>query len=346
MSYLSDIGQQPRVLRSLLTTYQESDLWSHLQRVWQTGKYQRIILTGMGASYNALLPTWLFLNQQGLPALHVETSELIYYLPALLQQSCLWIVVSQSGESIEIRRCLEELNAHPHKSFIVSVTTEPGNHLAHHSDLPLHTQAGVEVGVATKTYTSTLALLHWLARALVDQLQTQDFHLWDQLATAIESQLQDWMTWLTPAMQQVKQVTSFALIARCPSLASALNGGLILKEAVRLPAEGFSGGRFRHGPLEMLAPQLGVLCFTPPGPTLDLQKRLAVDIANCGGHPICIGEPVAGANAINLTLPPCHEACCPGLNILVVQLLAAQLAQQRGITPGDFQWGKKVVQTE
>ncbi len=347
MSYLSDICQQPTVLRSLLSTYQSAQVWQLLHQTWQQGDYQSLVLTGMGASYNALVPTWLYLNQQGTAALHIETSELIYYLSSLLQRSCLFVVVSQSGESIEIRRLLEKLKAQSSKdSFIVSVTNEPGNSLSNQSDLSLHTQAGAEVGVATKTYTSTLALLHWLGRALMDHLQPQDYQVWDGIAAAIETRLRDWQIWLKPAVEHLRPATHYALIARGPSLASAINGGLILKEAVRLPAEGFSGGQFRHGPLEMLTPNLGILMFTTPGQTVALQHRLAQDIVGCGSAPVCIGEAVNVPGVINLTLPAFNEECDPGLNILAVQLLAAQLAEQAGIIPGKFRWGGKVVQTE
>ena len=350
MSYLSNILEQPTILRSVLQTYPQADpVWERLYQEWQQGPYQTLILTGMGGSYNALYPLWFQLNQRGIPALHIETSELIHYLPQWVQQQCFWVVVSQSGQSIEIRRLVEQLEAKQtahSPSFMVSVTNGQDNPLAEYSDLPLCTNAGTEVGVATKTYTSTLTLLHLMAGALTGQLRSQDYIAWHALAEDMERCLADWPIWLAPGFNQVRAVSSFALVGRGPALASAMNGALILKEAVRLPSEGLSGGQFRHGPMEMVFPEVGVLVFTSAGPTVALSQRLAMDVAECGGQVICVGQAVTDPGVANLPLPDCGEYLNPALEVVAVQLLAAQLAEQAGITAGQFRWSGKVIQQE
>jgi glutamine---fructose-6-phosphate transaminase (isomerizing) len=345
MSYLANILEQPAVLRSQLQTYKEHDIW---QQVQQSSKnYQTVVLTGMGASFNALYPTWFYLHQQGISAIHIEASELVHYSDALLKQRCLLVVVSQSGTSVEIGRMIERVQASGSQPSIISVTTDADNNLAQHSTLQLCTQAGAEVGVATKTYTSTLLLLHWLGRAIAGQLQPQDYLAGSAIATASAAILENWQTWIEAAYQQFQDVNYVALIGRGPSLTSALNGGLILKEAVRLPAEGFSGGRFRHGPMELLSPQVGCMVFTTPGRTLALSQRLATDIAHRGGQLVTIGDAIAGTERhAHLELPEVDEFLSPILEILGPQLLAAKLAEQRGLIPGEFRWSGKVVHIE
>jgi glutamine---fructose-6-phosphate transaminase (isomerizing) len=344
MNYLANILEQPAVLRSQHQTYKEHDIWSQIQAI---ATDQTVILTGMGASFNALYPTWFYLHQQGIPAVHIEASELIHYSDSLLQQRCLLVVVSQSGTSVEIGRLMEQVQASDSNPVIVSVTTDLDNNLAKNSNLQLCTQAGAEVGVATKTYTSTLLLLHWLARAIAGELQPDDYVAGDAIATAAATLLEHWQTWIEPAYQQLQETTYIALMGRGPSLTSALNGGLILKEAVRLPAEGFSGGRFRHGPMELLSPQVGCIVFTTPGRTLALSQQLAWDIAERGGQLVTIGRAIADAKPhAHLPLPDIDETLSPILEILGPQLLAAKLAEQRGLTPGAFRWSGKVVHTE
>jgi glutamine---fructose-6-phosphate transaminase (isomerizing) len=353
MSYLSNILEQPQILRSVTAVYKESPDWDRLSQFWIAHPSCRLVLTGLGASFNALYPLRYYLHQQGIAALHLDTGELIHYLPQMLAlpQPLMLVVVSQSGESIEIKRLLEQLSGlrTEVKPWVVSVTNIVGNTLAQHSNLALFTQAGAEVGVATKTYTSTLAVLHWLGRALVSAAgapDPQDYLDVLYAAQQCEELLQDWETQLEPAFAAVKQATSFALVARGPSIASACNGALVLQEAARKPATGFVGSQFRHGPMELLSPQLATFLFTLPGRTLALSQSMAKDICDRGGCLVTIGTQVPGLTSPHIPLPEMDEWISPMVNIVAVQLLVEKLAKAAGITPGNFQWAGKVIQQE
>lgn len=343
MSYRSDVLEQPQVLRALIQTYRQDQVWSLLAAHPQSP----IILTGMGASYNALYPAWFYLNQQGKIALHLETSALIHYLPTLLDSPCLIVAVSQSGESIEIQRLVEQIELrrrHNRKSpVLISVTNSAQNTLAAQSDISLPTDAGPEVGIATKTYTSSLLLLNFIAKALVGNLHAQDFEMGEAIAAPMQAFLEE--NAITSAFDALESSTYVAIIGRGPALATAKNGALILKEGVRLPAEGYSGGQFRHGPREMISPNIGLIVLTSPGPTLDLNQRLASDILDYEGTLVCIGQPAT--EGINIPLATIEDTSLhPILEILPIQLLAAQLAESKKITPGEFRWSGKVVHQE
>jgi glutamine---fructose-6-phosphate transaminase (isomerizing) len=350
MSYLSNILEQPQILRSVTAAYKESSEWEHLSTFWAAHPSCRLVLTGLGASFNALYPLRYFLHQQGISALHLDTGELIHYLPQMLTlpQPLMLVVVSQSGESIEIKKLLEQLSelSAETRPWVVSITNISGNALAQQSDLALLTQAGAEVGVATKTYTSTLAVLHWLGRALTRLPQPQSYLDVFQAAQRCEDLLQNWELRLEPAFDAVREATSFALVARGPSIASACNGALVLQEAARKPAAGFVGSQFRHGPMEMLSPQLATLLFTLPGRTLALSQGMAKDICDRGGTLVTIGSKVPGLNNAHIALPEMDEWVSPMVNIVVVQLLVAKLAEAAGIIPGQFRWAGKVIQQE
>ncbi len=354
MNYLDNILEQPHILRSVTYAHKESSVWEQVHQAWSARPQHRLVLTGLGASYNALHPARYYLHQQGLAALHLDTGELIHYLPELLQQPIFLVIVSQSGESIEIQKLLDRLAQHSNtdsSTWTVSVTNQPGNRLAEHSDLALYTQAGSEVGVATKTYTSTLAILHWLARAIANQLKPQDYVDVLQCADQCEQFLKNWQDTVQPAVEAVSEAVSFALVARGPSIASAYNGALGLQEAARMPAAGYMGSQFRHGPMEVLSPQLGTLLFTLPDCTLELSQRMAQDICDRGGCLVTIGAatPALGDGRINcahISLHGANEWVSPIINIVPIQLLVAQLAEARGIVPGQFRWSGKVIHQE
>ncbi|WP_299484558.1 SIS domain-containing protein [Acaryochloris sp. IP29b_bin.137] len=345
MTYWSDVQEQPQILHALIQTYQQSQVWSQL--IADSGL---IVLSGMGASYNALYPAWFYLNQQGRTALHLETSTLIHYLPSLLGTCEVMVVVSQSGESIEIKKLVEQLETRRRQDLktpvLISVTNSAQNTLANYGDISLPTHAGAEVGIATKTYTSSMLMLNFVAKALVGQLQSQDF----ETGTAIATLCQDWLDKKTAsveaAFEAFQAITYMALIGRGPALATAHNGALIFKEGVRLPAEGYSGGQFRHGPREMISADLGLLVLTSPDATLDLNLRLAADILDYGGRLVCIGQPGSPAG-VSIALPSAIDSLYyPILEILPIQLLAARLASDRNLEPGVFRWSGKVVDQE
>lgn len=345
MSYQSDVLEQPQVLRTLIHTYQHHKVWSLLSAYPQ----RSILLTGMGASYNALYPAWFYLNQQGKIALHLETSALIHYLPTLLEGPSIIVAVSQSGESIEIQKLVEQIESHRHHNaqspVLISVTNSAQNTLADHSDVALPTAAGPEVGIATKTYTSSMLVLHFIARALVGQLQPQDFEYGDAIASQTQTFLKESQTDISTAFNTLKASTYISIIGRGPALATANNAALMLKEGVRLPAEGYSGGQFRHGPREMIVPQIGSIVLTSPDTTLGINQRLASDILDYGGQVVCIGQPTVGIT--HISLPEIEDVFLhPLLEILPIQLLVAQLANQQNMTPGEFRWSGKVVDQE
>lgn len=345
MSYRSDVLEQPQVLHALIQTYRQDQVWSLLA----TYSQKLVILTGMGASYNALYSAWFYLNQQGKTALHIETSALIHYLPSLLDTPCIIVAVSQSGESIEIQRLVEQVETRRRPNLkspiLISVTNSAQNTLADHSDVALPTHAGPEVGVATKTYTSSLLLLNFVAKALAGQICSQDFENGDAIASTSQGILEQSHDAIAMAFNALSSSTYIAIIGRGPALGTAKNGALILKEGVRLPAEGYSGGQFRHGPREMVSAEIGVLVLTSPDLTLALNQRLASDIIEYGGVVVCIGRPTT--ESIHIPLPTVKDASLhPILEILPIQLLAAQLAENKGITPGEFRWSGKVVHQE
>ena len=73
----------------------------------QQGKYDRILITGMGASYHSGYPAWLMLSRAGVPAIWVDTAELIHHARGLVTAKTLLWMTSQSGRSVEITAALD-----------------------------------------------------------------------------------------------------------------------------------------------------------------------------------------------------------------------------------------------
>ena len=72
------------------------------------------------------------------------------------------VAVSQSGQTIEVRKIVSEVRG---KMKVIGVTNEPTSWLAENSDVVLPMVAGEETGSTSKTYVNTLAVLSMLACA-------------------------------------------------------------------------------------------------------------------------------------------------------------------------------------
>lgn len=341
--FLEEILSQPRVLRATLDRYLEDEsLLRAVSRVTVQGRYQLVLLTGMGSSYFALYPACVYLNEHGLSAIMVEASELLHYYKGLVSDRVLVVIASQSGETAEVKKLLSEVRG---STSIVSLTNDAENYLVRNSDLPLFLYAGQESGPASKTHTATISVSLLLAMSLTSTMSEQRVQGLYAAVEAMASFLERWREKIDALFDFLGKVDCLSLLGRGPSLASAMAGALILKEAAKMRAEGMSAGQFRHGPLEAVSPDLAAIVFAMPGRTRDINLRLAHDIAEFGVRVIIIGsdEGLQGERVLNLTLPFLEEFSSPLLEIIPIQLLSWRIATEKCLQPGKFDKAKKVT---
>lgn len=337
--YINDILAQPQALRDTLAALREppaslSDIASDLQK----HRYQRIVLTGMGGSFAALQPLWQTLAQAGHAPLLVETSELIYSAPALLQPDTLLIVVSQSGRSAEIVRVLEMANG----ATVLAITNTAGSPLAQKAQCALVTQAGEESNVSCKTYVTALAALA-LCGAVLGQGDWAAVHAQLAQSAGVVDFYVSQVDGISSLMAERVTSNSLALCGRGASLAAAMCGGLILKEAAKFHSEGMGSAAFRHGPLELATTGLCVFVYEDTPDVAPLNARLVSDVNAAGGHGYLIGP---NAEDAVFRLPEVPAAALPILEILPAQMLSVGIARRKGIEPGMFIVNTKVTATE
>ena len=126
-----------------------------------------------------------------------------------------------------------------------------------------------------------------------------------------------------------------------------MTGALVTKETAKLPTEGMVGGQYRHGPLEGMEPGTVITIFGGTDHARELNIKLARDLIDLGGSVLWIGEDAGIKGATTLELV-CNldQWVRPIAEIVPIQLLAAHLAQHRGLVPGKFRYITKVTTTE
>ena len=164
--YLRDILHQPLALENTLASLETSKPLQNVAARLNQGKFQRVVLTGMGSSFHALHPLNLELISHGFTALMVETSELVHYKNRFFDPKTLIIAVSQSGQSAEMVRLVQTNHK---RCTVIAVTNTPGSPLAKHANATVLTQAGNEFSVSCKTYVTAVMALKWLGGVLCER---------------------------------------------------------------------------------------------------------------------------------------------------------------------------------
>jgi glucosamine--fructose-6-phosphate aminotransferase (isomerizing) len=342
-TYLQDILSQPAALRTALDRFDLEPLKPYI-RALRNGEYDRLILTGMGASGYAAYPAWLQLLEAGFPAFWVDSAELSHYAQRLITRRSLVWLISQSGRSAEILRLIDLMQATP-PAALITTTNDLASPLAQAAGLTLPLEAAVEETVSTRTYLNSLAISQLVARALFSE--DLDSHYYDLRKTAdgIASYLANWGEHLLTLEGLIGMPRHLLLVGRGPSMAAVLTGALIIGEAAKFPALGLNAAQFRHGPLEMVGSQLTVLVYGGLDETDALNRHLLHELLGFGTAAFWLSPSPQGELSA-LTMPQASGIGLPLAEIVPIQLLSVHLARQMGVVPGKFLYSGKVTLTE
>jgi glutamine---fructose-6-phosphate transaminase (isomerizing) len=302
----------------------------------------RSVVVGVGASLNASITLENLLCAHGCSSSSVEAGEFLHYRRETHRGAAV-VVVSRSGESIEIARLLSALHG---RVAIVGVTSEPRSTLARAADIVLEVGNLPDEMVAIQSYTGTLLTLYLLGMAVAQML--------DQAQQEIEALLRNFPAWISANLAESRTWDEFLerdapiyTLGRGPSLASALQGALLFNEIAKAPAVGMAVASFRHGPIEVVDQRFRGLIFASQGRTRDLNVGLARDIVRFGGKVRLIGARGTDGSGLQwLHTPPCSELLAPLVEIVPVQVAAMRLAQLRGIVVGSFRYASQVTVDE
>ena len=343
-----DILSQPEGLRSLAGSL---DALRRATHGLDLTSFERIVLTGMGASHYATYSAWLALVAAGYPAWWIDTAELVHDAPGLLQPDTLIVAASQSGRSAETIALLDILEGGPPRTELLAITNDPISPLAARAHRVAEIRAGSEHAVGTRTYLNTLAAASILVRlASEHDGETTIAEAKIDLVSAA-TDLAAWLEGYDNRLQEIALALArtttppVTIIARGASLASALEGALVIKEAAKHPIEAMGGGQFRHGPIETAGGGTSFIVLGS-GSHVVRSERLALDLMRAGAKVFWLGTgPPLGA--IPLPMPRARSALGERIaETVTLQLASVALARAAFFEPGRFRTAMKVTLTE
>lgn len=218
----------------------------------------RLILLGMGGSHAVGRIVEPLYRARGIDAIAVPLSEqLIQPLPL---EGRTVIVTSQSGESAEVLRWFRD-NQLFESCF--GMTMEPSSSLARLAPSLIGTGGSEIPFAATRSLTVTLALHAAVLSELGEDLTPLSRVFADLSLPDLSAAL--------ALFARVRAIVTSGRLMQGVAEAIALG----LTELSRLPCFSLEGGQFRHGPVEMLAPEQGVVLFRAEDASCDLVTGLA-----------------------------------------------------------------------
>lgn len=329
---IQEIYEQPSVIERL---HQKLNKQRELQDLFVNKR--NIYLIGTGASYNACCAAELiFIKEQRRKPSVIAANDIDYYLP-LISLDDLLIVVSQSGESLEICNLTRKLN----NSNIpyVAITNNQNSTLALGATILIYLDANEEVSSATKTYTASIFILLFLAS------QDKNSEVLKNCVTSLNSIISSIGSY-ADVINFLKPLQRMYVLSDYVNYSTARATALLLKEKNRILAEAMTLSEFRHGAVEVVTENFACLMIVSNHSEIDnIHKHL--EFLNT------IGASVIIISSYDIPLPRTMKGIkvpaftpvefAPLFMIIIPQLISALLAKELGLDMDGFLHLSKIV---
>jgi glucosamine--fructose-6-phosphate aminotransferase (isomerizing) len=198
----------------------------------------------------------------------VDIASEFYYREPKLDESCLVVAVSQSGETVDTMSAVRW--ASQSGAPTLSVVNVVGSMMARESDGVIYTHAGPEIGVAaTKTFIAQMAAVYLLGlylgqergllgKGFIKETYTELERLSDQIAKLLDNTES-----VERCAEKYCRCEDFLFLGRNINYPMAMEGALKLKEISYIHAEGYPAGEMKHGPIALLHPGFPVVALIP-----------------------------------------------------------------------------------
>lgn len=341
---LKEIYEQPKAVRDTLRgrVSKDSDKVTFSELNWKAETFKdlkKIFIVACGTAYHAGIVGKYYIEKMARIPVEVDIASEFRYRDPIIDEHCMCIVVSQSGETSDTLEALKEVKRRGAKTM--AVTNVVGSSIAREADQVVYTYAGPEIAVAsTKAYTTQLIIMLLLSMYishLVGKLSDERLHDLIQAVLEVPERMHD-------ILDHVDQIKVYAnnyanredafFLGRSLDYAVALEGALKLKEISYIHAEAYAAGELKHGTLALITEGVPVIVLATQSNIYDKTISNLVEVKSRGAIVIGIGmegdtELAKHADSV-IIIPKADEDLAPILAVIPLQLLAYYAALARG----------------
>ena len=265
-----EIDEQPSTINDCINEY--VDKYNNQINIynfpWKISSLKSIVLIGCGTAYHSCLVAKYWFEQNTNLDVSIDIASEFRYRKVRFKKDCLYVFVSQSGETADTYAALELCKKNKMKTCAIVNVVESS--IARDADLVLPIYCGQEIGVAsTKAFLGQMLVLYILSLKI-------SFDQEVITKKTYESKIENLLTLSNSAKKTLKldykllkigkvfaNAKGCMFLGRGYSFPIALEGALKLKELAYVHAEGYPAGEMKHGPLALIEEGMPVVVIAP-----------------------------------------------------------------------------------
>ncbi|MDY2979728.1 MAG: glutamine--fructose-6-phosphate transaminase (isomerizing) [Lawsonella sp.] len=343
---LKEIAEQPQALADTLRGhFINGHIVLDEQRLSDDDlrQIEKIFVVACGSAYHSgLLAKYAIEHWTRVPV-EIELASEFRYRDPVLGPDTLVLAISQSGETADTLEAVR--HARSQKARVLAVCNTNGAQIPRESDAVLYTHAGPEIAVAsTKAFLAQVIANYLVGLALAQARGTKysdevaaTYRELAGMASKVEKVLEQ-TDHIRTIGRQFADSNTILFIGRNVGYPVALEGALKLKELAYIHAEGFAAGELKHGPIALIDEGMPIVVIMPsPKGRAVLHSKMISNVKEVqarGATTIVIAE--EGDDAVVpfadhiIRVPECSSLLQPLVSTVPLQMMAAEIATQRG----------------
>ncbi len=340
---LKEIYEQPKSIREAITRRLDESGKLKMDGIAldysDLNKIRKIYIVACGTAYHAGLVGKYLIEKFAKIPVEVDVASEFRYRDPIVDDSTLFIAISQSGETLDTLEALRE--AKRKGARILSVVNVVGSSVARESDDVFYTWAGPEIAVAsTKAYTTQLTCMYLLALHMgltLGRLTEEYFNSFMEELLEIPAKLEDYLNNSKEIEELAKKLYNrdqVFFIGRGLDSAISYEGSLKLKEISYINSFAIAAGELKHGTIALMEPGTLVLALATQDFLYEKMLSNVQEIKARGAYVVAVAKEgneaiEAQANHV-IYIPNCSDGLTPLLSVVPLQLFSYYVAKERG----------------
>lgn len=300
----------------------------------------RIYIIGCGSAYHAGLTAKYNFEKIAQVYTVAEYAGEFRYSNPVLDESCLVIIISQSGETADSLAALKLAKEKGAKT--ASIVNVAESSIAKLSGYNIMTKAGAEIAVATtKAFSCQLAVLN-LFCLFIAQKRNACTEVFNEIAVNMSALLPKKIEKILQRNNEIKTLAkSLASAEKCWFLGrnadygAALEGALKLKEISYIDCSGYPASELKHGTISLIDSNSVCIGLISNKDLLAKTVSNLIEVSARGARVIVIASEGLESELTQFeevfTYPGSIPLLTPFIEIVVLQLLAYHIANEKGL---------------
>lgn len=340
---LKEIHEQPKGLADTLSKRLREGNDINLDGISMTKDdiegFNKVYIVACGTAYHAGLVGKAAIEKMARIPVEVDVASEFRYRDPFVDESTLFIAISQSGETLDTLAALRE--AKSKGARVLSVVNVVGSSVARESDDVFYTWAGPEISVAsTKAYTTQLMCMYLLALYMGKEKGTIDEAYYNQIIEELKV-IPDKLQKILDKESDIEKLADIFykrdnvfFIGRGPDSGVAYEGSLKLKEISYINSFAIAAGELKHGTIALIEDDTLVIALATQDALFEKMISNVEEIKARGARVIAIAK--EGNTEIEkkadmvIYIPQCMDELTPLLSVVPLQLFAYFVAKNRG----------------